>query len=389
MRLLICAGGTGGGVYPALAVHNILTFERSNVETLWVGGEGGMEAALVQRAGIPFEAIPAAGVHGVGLKQLPRNLWRLLRGYFAARRILRRFKPDALFFTGGYLAVPMALAARRIPTLLFVPDIEPGLALKALAHFADCIALSAEASRKYFSRRAQTVVTGYPTRSGLLGWTRQTARQNLGLEHDHPVLLVFGGSKGARSLNNALLENLPALLELAQVVHLSGELDWPNVEAARKHLSKRQAARYHAFPYLHEEMGAALAAADLVVARAGASTLGEFPLFGLPAILVPYPHAWRYQKVNAEYLAGRGAAVMIEETQSWSRNQRPLWSRNRRPLWSRNRRPLSENLFATVNDLLNNPEKLGSMRAAMGRLSHPQAAADIARLLSDLAGRRR
>ncbi|MBU2611749.1 MAG: UDP-N-acetylglucosamine--N-acetylmuramyl-(pentapeptide) pyrophosphoryl-undecaprenol N-acetylglucosamine transferase, partial [Chloroflexi bacterium] len=364
-------------------------FERSNVETLWVGGEGGMEAALVQRAGIPFEAIPAAGVHGVGLKQLPRNLWRLLRGYFAARRILRRFKPDALFFTGGYLAVPMALAARRIPTLLFVPDIEPGLALKALAHFADCIALSAEASRKYFSRRAQTVVTGYPTRSGLLGWTRQTARQNLGLEHDHPVLLVFGGSKGARSLNNALLENLPALLELAQVVHLSGELDWPNVEAARKHLSKRQAARYHAFPYLHEEMGAALAAADLVVARAGASTLGEFPLFGLPAILVPYPHAWRYQKVNAEYLAGRGAAVMIEETQSWSRNRRPLWSRNRRPLWSRNRRPLSENLFATVNDLLNNPEKLGSMRAAMGRLSRPQAAADIAHQLSNLAGRRR
>ncbi|MDI6768436.1 MAG: undecaprenyldiphospho-muramoylpentapeptide beta-N-acetylglucosaminyltransferase [Anaerolineales bacterium] len=376
MRLLICAGGTGGGVYPALAVLerlNVQTFERSNVETLWVGGEGGMEAALVQRAGIPFEAIPAAGVHGVGLKQLPRNLWRLLRGYFAARRILRRFKPEVLFFTGGYVAVPMALAARRIPTLLYVPDIEPGLALKALAHFADCIALSAEASRKYFSRRAQTVVTGYPTRVGLLDWTKEQARQNLGLEDDHPVLLVFGGSKGARSLNNALLENLPALLELAQVVHLSGELDWPNVEAARKNLSKRQAARYHAFPYLHEEMGSALAAADLAIARAGASTLGEFPLFGLPAILVPYPHAWRYQKVNADYLAEHGAAVMIEEAQSWSRN----------------RRPLSKKLIATVSDLLKNPEKLGSMRAAMGRLSRPQAAADIARHLSDLAGRRR
>lgn len=368
MRLLICAGGTGGGVYPALAVLerlNVQTFERSNVETLWVGGEGGMEAALVQRAGIPFEAIPAAGVHGVGLKQLPRNLWRLQRGYSAARRILHQFKPDVLFFTGGYLAVPMALAARQIPTLLYVPDIEPGLALKALAHFADCIALSADASRKYFSRRAQTVVTGYPTRADLLDWTRQTARQNLGLEHDHPVLLVFGGSKGARSLNNALLKNLPALLELAQVVHISGELDWLNVEAARNDLSKRQAARYLAFPYLHEEMGAALAAADLAVARAGASTLGEFPLFGLPAILVPYPHAWRYQKVNADYLVERGAAVMIEDAQ------------------------VSEKLIATVNDLLNNPVKLRSMRAAMGRLSRPQAAADIAHQLSNQAGRRR
>lgn len=332
-----------------------------------------MEAALVQRAGIPFEAIPAAGMHGVSLKQLPRNLWRLLHGYFAARRILRRFKPDALFFTGGYVAVPMALAARRIPTLLYVPDIEPGLALKALAYFADCIALSADASRKYFSRRAQTVVTGYPTRAGLLDWTKEQARQNLGLEHDHPVLLVFGGSKGARSLNNALLENLPALLELAQVVHISGELDWPNVEAACTNLSKRQAARYHAFPYLHNEMGAALAAADLAVARAGASTLGEFPLFGLPAILVPYPHAWRYQKVNADYLVEHGAALMIEEAQSWSRN----------------RRPLSGKLIATVSDLLNNPEKLASMSAAMRRLSRPQAAADIAHQLSNLAGRRR
>ncbi|MDO9348317.1 MAG: glycosyltransferase, partial [Anaerolineales bacterium] len=180
-------------------------------------------------------------------------------------------------------------------------------------------------------------------------------------------------SKGARSLNNALLKNLPALLELAQVIHISGELDWPNVEAARKHLSKRQAARYLAFPYLHEEMGAALAAADLAVARAGASTLGEFPLFGLPAILVPYPHAWRYQKVNADYLVERGAAVMIEDAQ----------------LWSRNRRPLSGKLIATVNDLLNNPVKLQSMRAAMGRLSRPQAAADIAHQLSNLAGRRR
>ncbi len=103
-----------------------------------------------------------------------------------------------------------------------------------------------------------------------------------------------------------MLANLPALVEMAQIVHITGELDWPNVEAKMKELTKAQSARYHAFPYLHEEMGAALAAADLALSRAGASTLGEYPLFGLPAILVPYPHAWRYQKVNADYLVRHG-----------------------------------------------------------------------------------
>jgi len=324
-----------------------------------------MEARLVERAGVPFEAIPAAGVHGVGLEQLPRNLGQLRRGYFTSRRILRQFEPDVLFFTGGYVAVPMALAGRRTPTLLYVPDIEPGLALKTLARFADCIALTAEDSRKYFSPSARTVVTGYPTRASLANWTRKAARQKLELGDDLPVLLVFGGSKGARSINNAVRQNLSALLELAQLLHISGELDWPNVQTSRQNLSKTQAARYHAFPYLHEEMGAALAAADLAVTRAGASTLGELPHFGLPAILVPYPHAWRYQKVNADYLAGRGAAVMIEDTK------------------------LSEKLIPTVNDLLKNPSKMKSMREAMKHLSHPQAAAEIGRQLLALAGERR
>jgi UDP-N-acetylglucosamine--N-acetylmuramyl-(pentapeptide) pyrophosphoryl-undecaprenol N-acetylglucosamine transferase len=370
---LICAGGTGGGVYPALAVHETLNVEGAALNVLWVGGEGGMEAALVERAGLPFQAIPAAGVHGVGLEQLPRNLGQLQRGYFASRRILGQFKPDVLFFTGGYVAVPMALAGWKIPTLLYVPDIEPGLALKTLARFADRIAFTTEDSRKYFSPRAQTVLTGYPTRPGLSNWKQTNARKKLGLDNDLPVLLVFGGSQGARSINNAVCQNLPALLELAQVVHISGELDWPNVQAARQNLSKIQAARYHAFPYLHEEMGAALAAADLAVTRAGASTLGEMPLFGLPAILIPYPYAWRYQKGNADYLVERGAAVMIEDAQLWSRNQRPL----------------SEKLITTVNHLLKNPAKMKSMREAMNHLSHPQAAAEIGRQLLALAGERR
>jgi len=362
---LISAGGTGGGVYPALAVLEALNDAHSSMNILWIGGEGGMETRLVERAGVAFETIPAAGVHGVGIGQLPRNLWQLGRGYLASRRILRRFKPEVLFFTGGYVAAPMATAGRRIPAMLYVPDIEPGLALKGLARFADRIALTAEDSCKFFPQHATTIVTGYPTRLSLAKWTRADARRMLGLDDHLPVLLVFGGSKGARSINSAVLDNLPALLAQSQLVHLSGELDWSRVAAARNNLPESKAAIYHAYPYLHEEMGAALAAADLVISRAGASTLGEFPLFGLPAILVPYPHAWRYQKVNAEYLVRHNAAVEIEDAQ------------------------LNEKLLPTVAELLGNRSRLDTMREAMKSLSHPQAAIEIGRQLVALAGERR
>ncbi len=334
------------------------------MQTLWVGAKGGMESGLVERAGIPFQSIPASGIHGVGLKALPGNLARLAAGALASRRILRQFKPDVLFFTGGYVAVPMALAGRKVPSLLYVPDIEPGLALKTLARFAGRIAITAEESRRYFKRPERLHLTGYPTRSELARWDRSSGRRKLGLADDVPVLLVSGGSKGARSINTPVLVNLPALLELAQMVHITGELDWEAVQEGARRLPQRLAARYHAYPYLHEEMGAALAAADLAVSRAGASTLGEYPLFGLPAVLVPYPYAWRYQKVNADYLVRRGAAVMIENE------------------------ALADRLLPVVSDLLADPGRLAAMRAAMGRLSHPRAAAEIGQLLVDLAGRR-
>jgi UDP-N-acetylglucosamine--N-acetylmuramyl-(pentapeptide) pyrophosphoryl-undecaprenol N-acetylglucosamine transferase len=349
-------------VYPALAVLQALS---DKADILWVGGEGGMEARLVERAGVPFKAIPAAGVHGVGLRSLPGNLGRLGRGVFAARRILQAYRPDVLFFTGGYVAVPMALAGWRIPSLLYVPDIEPGLALSTLARFASRICLTVEESARFFRRPTRLRVTGYPVRRELTGWTRQSGRQALGLSESDPVLLVTGGSKGARSINQAVLASLPALLELTQVVHITGELDWPEVEAQTRHLNEMQQSRYHVYPYLHEEMGAVLAAADLVLSRGGASALGEYPLFGLPAILVPYPHAWRYQKINAAYLTRQGAAVTLEDGQ------------------------LKETLLPTVRAVLQTPERLDSMRASMRQLAHPEAAAEIAEELIALAEKRR
>ena len=348
-------------MYPALAVHNALLSRKTPLETLWVGGEGGMEEELVKRAGISYRSIPAAGVHGVGLRSLPGNVTKLTRGVLASRRILREFKPDVLFFTGGYVAAPMAVAGVRIPTALYVPDIEPGLALKFLARFADVVAVTAPESNQYFASSSKLVLTGYPLRANLSTWSREKATQHFGLDSTKPTLLVTGGSKGARSINMAVLKNLNALLEIAQIIHVTGSLDWSVVEKRMQELPAHLSHFYHAMPYSHE-MGAALSAADLVLSRAGASTLGEYPFFGLPAVLVPYPYAWRYQKINADYLVKRNGAIILQDEL------------------------LEDKLLPVMKDLLNNKTKLSAMRAAMHTLSQPNAAELIATQLLELAG---
>ncbi len=167
-------------MYPALAVLQTLGDDVDSV--LWVGGEGGMEAEMIKRLNIPFSTIPAAGVHGVGIKALPANILRLLRGVFASRKLLSEFKPDVMLFTGGYVAVPMAVAGVKVPSLLYVPDIEPGLAIKAIARFSDLIALTAEESRRFFKFNPRLVISGYPVRSDLSDWTRDKALKHFGLD---------------------------------------------------------------------------------------------------------------------------------------------------------------------------------------------------------------
>ncbi|MBP7690276.1 MAG: undecaprenyldiphospho-muramoylpentapeptide beta-N-acetylglucosaminyltransferase [Anaerolineales bacterium] len=364
---MISAGGTGGGVYPALAVAKAWMLEAGGGKSavpppiLWLGTRAGMEAELIPRAGLPFQAIAAAGVHGVGWRRLPGNLWALLRGVRDSLAVIRDFRPDVVLVTGGFLAVPAAAAAwlRRVPVVIYLPDLEPGLALQAVGWLAARITVTAEAARRYFDPR-RVVVTGYPVRPELVQVDRAAALQALGLAPGRKTILVTGGSRGARSLNRATLAALPAWLKDYQVVHLTGQLDWPEVEQAAAGLPADLRARYRAFPFRHE-MGDALAAADLVVSRAGASALGEYPLFGLPAVLVPYPYAWRYQKVNADYLAARGAAVRLDDE------------------------ALAGQLAATVAGLLADDERLARMRSAARSAAAPAAAQRIARELRAVA----
>ncbi len=325
------------------------------MEILYVGGKGGIEEQLTARVGLPFAGVSAGGVHGVGPLRAAGNLVRLMQGAWAAYRLGRQERPAALFATGGYASIPVAMVAwaLRVPVLVYLPDVEPGQAVRFIARLAARVAVTVEDSRAYFPAR-KVVVTGYPVRADLRRSSRAEARAELGLPPDEPVLLVFGGSRGARSINRALSENLEPLLEMAQVVHISGELDWPWVQERREGLPGWLKPRYHAFPYLHEQMGAALAAADLAICRAGASTLGELPLFGLPAVLVPYPHAWRYQRVNADWLVRQGAAVRLDDER------------------------MGAELLPIVQGLLNDPPMLGVMREHMRALARPDAAARLA-----------
>ena len=313
-----------------------------------------MEETLVTRAGIRFEAIPAAGLHGVEVTKLPGNLLRLARGYAASRKILRRTQPDVLLFTGGYVGVPVELAGRSFRSLSYVPDIEPALALKVIQRWTDVVAVTTEDSRKYYKAGQRVVVTGYPTRSDLKRRDRETSRRSLGLRSEGKVLLVMGGSLGARSINQAIWACLAEVLELAQVIHLTGELDWSEVEGVRAGLPAGKVEDYHPYPYLHEEMAQVFSAANLVVSRAGASTLGELPLMGLPAILVPYPHAWRFQEVNANYLAERGGAIVLED-------ERLLFE-----------------LFPILSELIQDDDRLRRMAIAMESLARRSAAESIA-----------
>lgn len=299
----------------------------------------------------------AGPLNGVGAVRALGSLFKLTVGVLQAIALLLRHRPQAILLTGGWANVPLAVAGwlLRAPVLVYLPDIEPALTVKVIARFARRVAVTVADSRAFFDPD-KTVVTGYPLRRAVREATREGGRAHFELDANRPVLLVFGGSRGARSLNIAVESILPDLLaEGVQVLHITGTLDWErSQEATHAH---RDAPDYHPFAYLHDEMGSALAAADVVVCRGGASTLGELPYFGLAGVVVPYPHAWQYQKVNADYLAERGAAVRVNDED------------------------LGNNLHTTLRHLLMNRVQLEQMQANARHLAHDGAVALAAELL--------
>lgn len=372
MKLLVSGGGTGGHVYPALTVIEALRNPKpesrslpllATDDLLWVGSRGGIEEEIVKRAGVDFVGLAAGGLRGMGLLVTARNAARIAGSIGQARNILAQFKPGVVFVTGGYACVSMTLAAwlRRVPVLIYLPDIVPGLAIRLLGRFATKITVTSEESYHYFHRE-KVVVTGYPVRSDVFALDRAQARQALGLDVKEKMVLVFGGSRGARSINQALVAGLRELLPACQVVHVSGRLDADWVAGMAKSLPENLRRRYHHFAYLHD-MPQALVAADLVVARAGAATLGEFPAAGLPAVLVPYPYSGQHQNPNAEYMARNGAAQVLPDA------------------------ALGEKLVSTVLELLNDEKALADMQESTRAMARPDAAEVIANQIWQVARR--
>lgn len=298
-----------------MAVAEALETDDS-VELCYVGSPDGVERELAARHGLEFHGVPSGPLHGVNPIRAVGSLFRIVKGVGVALRFIREYRPDAMMLTGGWATFPAAVACRlrKVPILVFLPDIEPGSAIRSLSRMAARVAVAIPESVDKF-KPGLAVHTGYPVRTEVAGAVgkREEAVRHFGLARNLPTVLVFGGSHGAQSINLALTEILEELVSYCQVLHISGRLDWPWVSDLAETLPDDLRMRYHPHPYLHDDMGLALAAASLVVSRAGAGTLGEFPLFGVPAVLVPYPHAWRYQRVNAGYMVEHGAAVRLDD----------------------------------------------------------------------------
>jgi undecaprenyldiphospho-muramoylpentapeptide beta-N-acetylglucosaminyltransferase len=364
VKVMLTGGGTGGHVYPALAVaaalRDLSTAERP-VDLLFVGPRTRGEEDLVRREGLDFQPVRAGALRVGTPWGLAKGLFNLVAGALQAARAVGSFRPDVVFATGGYASVPVALAARvrARPLVVYLPDLVPGWAVRLLARLARRIAITAEpAAARLPSRKA--VVTGYPVRRGFFEAQKEEGRRRLGLDPRLPALFVSGGSQGGRSINQAVAEQLSRLLEVCQIVHVSGRADHPWLAEAREHLPDARRSAYHLHDYLHEEMPWAMAAADLAVMRSGASTLGELTALGLPAILVPYPYAGGHQRVNARYLADLGGAAVLEEGDL-------------------------PHLTERVRDLLNDRPRLESMAAALRSAARPEAAQAIARLVLEAA----
>jgi len=365
MRLALSGGGTGGHVYPALSVAGALERDLppgDRLEVLYLGSASRAEAEIVEHAGIRVRTVPAAPIRGRMPWEMAVNTVKIGLGMNQARSILREFMPQAVLSTGGYASFPVALAARAssIPLAVYLPDLYPGWAVRATARLAQRVAVTAVESLRRLPG-AKSVVTGYPVREEFWQANRSGGRERLGLDPEEKVLFVIGASQGAHSINRAIAADLPALLELCEVVHLSGQADEQWLTEVRDGLPAEIRGRYHLFGYLHEETPWAMAAADLAVCRSGASVLGELPAVGLPAVLVPYPYAGGHQRINARYLERHGAAVVLDDDEL-------------------------ERLLPVVGELLHDEQRLQSLQDAARRLARPDAARRIAGILLELAG---
>ena len=309
-------GGTGGHIYPALAVARSLQAGPDAPSLSWVGGHRGLEAQVIPATGIPFGRLLVRSLRSVDLDyHVVLDPIRLSLSVPQAMAMLLVRRPGAIFTTGGYVALPVLLAAAalRIPVVMWDGNVVPGRSVRVTARLAGCLAVAFESTCRALGRqRRPCFLTGTPIRDPRLV-NRADARTALGIPTGDRVMLVFGGSQSVRRFNSAVAEALPRLVERTRVIHVTGDTGYDEAVAGRDALPPELGDRYRPEKYLGAEMDLALAAADIVVGRAGSSTLAEVAAFGLPMVVVPYPHAAGHQRRNAEEMVRSGAARLVED----------------------------------------------------------------------------
>ncbi|EUJ44262.1 undecaprenyldiphospho-muramoylpentapeptide beta-N-acetylglucosaminyltransferase [Listeria riparia] len=361
MKFIISGGGTGGHIYPALALIRAIQKRDPDAEFLYIGTEKGLESDLVRRENIPFEAIEITGFKRSLSMENIKTITRFFKGVTRSKELIRNFKPDAVIGTGGYVCGPVVYAAAKlnIPTVIHEQNSVAGLTNKFLSRYADRVAICFEEVSDSFAAE-KIVFTGNPRASEVIDIESGDVLAEFGLEPDKPTVLVFGGSRGARGINEAVESNLMKFSKRPyQLLYVTGEVHYNKIQDKLVNMDLN--ANISVQPFIYD-MPKVLNVSTLVVSRAGATSLAEFTALGVPSILIPSPYVTaNHQEKNAESLAKKDAAVIISEA------------------------TLTPHILLDVIDgIMDNPEKLAKMQYEAKQLGVPDAADKLVDAILDI-----
>ncbi|MEH7177270.1 undecaprenyldiphospho-muramoylpentapeptide beta-N-acetylglucosaminyltransferase [Neobacillus vireti] len=361
MKIVVSGGGTGGHIYPALALIREIQKENKNAEFLYIGTKNGLESSIVPREKIPFKSIHITGFKRKLSLDNIKTVLRFFKGVKDSKKMLKEFKPDIVIGTGGYVCGPVVYAASKlnIPTIVHEQNSVPGLTNKFLSRYVNKVAICFEEAREHFPN-GKVEFTGNPRASEVIGKDGIRGRLSAGLSTTMPAVLIFGGSRGARPINDAVVKGLSEFAEKPyQVLYITGDVHFKDVQNEVELIGNPENVVIK--PFIHN-MPEILAGIDLVVSRAGATTLAEITSLGIPSILIPSPYVTNnHQEKNARSLSDHGAAELLLEKDLNSKS-----------------------LIQHIDKILLEDENLNAMKMKAKKLGVPDSADRLYKLMKQL-----
>ncbi|WP_062105159.1 undecaprenyldiphospho-muramoylpentapeptide beta-N-acetylglucosaminyltransferase [Bacillus niameyensis] len=361
MKIIVTGGGTGGHIYPALALIKSIKQQHPETEFLYVGTEKGLEADIVPRENIPFEAIQITGFkRSLSLENF-KTIMRFIKGVNISKRIIKQFKPDVVIGTGGYVCGPVVYAAakKKVPSVIHEQNSVPGLTNKFLSRYVHKVAVCFKEVETFFPKD-KVVLTGNPRASEVMDAKTEGVLESFNLKTGIPTVLITGGSRGARPINDAVVKSLSQLsYKPYQVIYVTGQTHYKDVKKEAELVGSHR--NIAIIPFIHD-MQKVLPSIDVVVGRAGATSLAEITALGIPSILIPSPYVTNnHQEKNAEALVSHGAALMLTEKDL-----------------------SSSRLVESLDVIMLDNEKRRTMGEAAKKLGMPDAADKLSKILFDL-----